>query len=66
MQHMQPKSTLQEFKESISARLPALAEQAFDWRRMRDVASRVTVRSLKLIQSFQDAGQGFGKRYTSM
>ena len=45
---------LEEFRLSIQAELPGLADNAFDWKRMRDVCGRVTPQVLNLIADFQE------------
>ena len=53
---------LEEFRLSIQAELPGLADNAFDWKRMRDVCGRVTPQVLNLIADFQEQPVFFGER----
>ena len=52
---------LEEFRLSIQAELPGLADNAFDWKRMRDVCGRVTPQVLNLIADFQEQPVFFAK-----
>ena len=53
---------LEEFRLSIQAELPGLADNAFDWKRMRDVCGRVTPQVLNLIADFQEQPVFFCER----
>ena len=55
---------LEEFRLSIQAELPGLADNAFDWKRMRDVCGRVTPQVLNLIADFQDQPVFFLRKET--